>query len=176
MLSMPWEAGRELLTHHEDRQGKKGPSGMQSLPLPQLLCPRSPAARAAPTSCAAVMSPCPCLLLLHCLSTSTRLVGQSELLWHQLTTNLQQVEGSFASHLPGLIRRAAPLTQGLPCQVSWPHSITLTHRGTEHHTDVLSTKMSSAPPLQRVNQQASTICCPNGSQPLGKIWGALGAA
>lgn len=86
MVSVPWEAGRELLTHHEDRQGKKGPSGMQSLTLPQLHCPRSPAAYAAPTTCAAVMSPCPCPFpfLLRCLGTSTRLAGQSVLLWHQL--------------------------------------------------------------------------------------------
>lgn len=85
MASMPWEAGRELLMHHEDRQGKKGPPGMHFLPLPQLCCPRSPAAHAAPTTCAAVMSPCHCPLLLCRLGTSTRLAGQSEMLWHQPT-------------------------------------------------------------------------------------------
>lgn len=81
MVSMPWEARRELLMHHEDRQGKKGPSGVQPLPLPQLRCPRSPAAHAAPPpalqSCPPVTAPS--------FSTPTRLAGPSELLWHQLT-------------------------------------------------------------------------------------------
>lgn len=63
-----------------------GPSWMRSLPLPQQCCPRSPAVHAALPP---MLQSCPpdlhCPFLLCCLGTSTRLAGQADSLWHQLT-------------------------------------------------------------------------------------------
>lgn len=77
--------------HREHRQGRKvlpylgmALLGCDLCPFPS--CPRSPAVHAALPP---MLQSCPpdlhCPFLLRCPSTSTRLAGQAESLWHQPT-------------------------------------------------------------------------------------------